>query len=156
MKQYPRLVFPDRFMPVHIDWLPKEFNEKVARVELTIYESRTYRPRPSYSLIRPEDLQSHSTIYQRLSSFSPRVKPPNPVNSSTISFDMYTPRKHFRKSQPGPPDYYLEIKRANDEFSFDEIYNTQQTNKLTAVVHNGDSSFFTFKSFNPLAALQSK
>jgi hypothetical protein len=69
---------------------------------------------------------------------------------------MYTPRKHFRKSQPGLPDYYLQIKNGNDQFQFEEIYNEQQTKTLTAIVHNGDLCFYSFKSFDPIAALQSK
>jgi hypothetical protein len=67
---------------------------------------------------------------------------------------MYTPRKHFRKSQPDLPDYYIQIKNGNDEFDFDEMYNQQQIKTLTAVVDNGDVSFYTFKSFDSIAALQ--
>jgi hypothetical protein len=69
---------------------------------------------------------------------------------------MYTPRKHFRKSQPGPPDYYLEIKNGHDKFNFDKIYHEQQRKSLTAIVHNGDICFYTLKSFDPLERLQSK
>lgn len=68
---------------------------------------------------------------------------------------MYTPRKHFRKTQPGSPDYQIQIKNGNDEFNFEEIYNEQQTKNLTAVIHNGDISFYSFKLFDPIEALQS-
>jgi hypothetical protein len=153
MTIYPRLVFPDRFSPVHIDWLPTEFNSKVSNVQLSIYENKIFSPRPSYSLLRSIDLQSHSTIYQRLSSFTSHSNP-SIQSSSNISFDMYTPRKHFRKSQPDLPDYYIQIKNGNDEFDFQEIYNQQQTKTLTAIVHNGDIGFYTFKSFDSIAALQ--
>jgi hypothetical protein len=143
---------------VHIDWLPSDFNSKVSNVQLSIYENNIFKPRPSYSLLRSIDLQSHRTIYQRLSSF---ISPSNQsIRSSSLSsnifFDMYTPRKNFRKSQPGLPDYYLQIKNGNDEFHFDEIYNEQQIKTLTAVVHNGDICFYSFKSFDPIAALQSE
>jgi hypothetical protein len=67
---------------------------------------------------------------------------------------MYTPRKHFRKSQPGLPDYYLRIKNGNDKFNFEEIYNEHQTKNLTAIVHNGDICFYSFKPFDPIEALQ--
>lgn len=66
---------------------------------------------------------------------------------------MYTPRKNFRKSQPGLPDFNIQIKNGIDEFNFDEIYNEQQTKCLTAVVHHGDVAFYTFKFFDPVAAL---
>ena len=69
---------------------------------------------------------------------------------------MYTPRKHFRKTHPGPSDYHIQIKNGNDEFNFNEIYNEQQTKSLTAVVHNGDICFYSFKPFDPIEALQLK
>ncbi len=142
---------------MHIDWLSSDFNSKVSNVQLSIYQNNNLSPRPSYSLLRSIDLQSHKTIYQRLSSFFSHSN--SSIQSSSLSnifFDMYTPRKHFRKSQPGLPDYYLEIKNGNDEFHFEEISNEQQTKTLTAVVHNGDICFYSFKSFDPIAALQLK
>ncbi|CAF0908261.1 unnamed protein product [Rotaria sordida] len=160
IKHYPRLLFPDTLSPVHIDWLPSDFNSKVSNVQLSIYQNNKLSIRPSYSLLRSIDLQSHRTIYQRLSSFfshsNQAIQPSSSSSSSSSSnifFDMYTPRKHFRKSQPGLPDYYIKIKNGNDEFNFEEIYNEQQTNTLTAVVHNGDPSFYLFKPFNPIETL---
>jgi hypothetical protein len=138
---------------VYIDWLPSETNSKVSSVQLSIYENKIFSPRPSYSLLRAIDLPSHSTIYQRLSSFISHSNP-SIQSLSNISFDMYTPRKHFRKTQPDLPDYYIQIKNGNDEFDFDDIYNQQSSKTLTAVVHNGDIGFYTFKSFDPVAALQ--
>jgi len=67
---------------------------------------------------------------------------------------MYTPRKHFRKTQPGSPDYYIEIKDGTDAFHFNDLYTEQQTKSLVAVVHQGDVCFYTFKSFDSTAALQ--
>lgn len=155
MKLYPRLVFPEKFSPISIDWLSSDFNSKVSKVQLSIYENQIFSPRPSYSLLRSVDLQSHNTIYQRLSSFtSPSI--PSIELSTNIFFDMYTPRKHFRKSQPDLPDYYLEIKNGNDEFDFNKIYDEQHTKTLTAIVNNGDICFYSFKTFDPIAALQSK
>ncbi|CAF0893203.1 unnamed protein product [Rotaria sp. Silwood1] len=156
---YPRLLFPDKLSPVHIDWLPLDFNSKVSNVELSIYQNNKLSPRPSYSLLRSTDLQSHRTIYQRLSSFfshSNHTIQPSSSSSSNIFFDMYTPRKNFRKSQPGPPNYYIQIKDGNEEFNFEEICNEQQTNTLTAVDHNGDLSFYLFKPFDPLETLLGK
>ncbi|CAF2825336.1 unnamed protein product [Rotaria sp. Silwood2] len=161
VKLYPRLLFPEKLSPVHIDWVPSDFNSKVSNVQLSIYQNNKLSPRPSYSLLRSTDLQSHTTIYQRLSSFfshseqpiQPPPPPPPPSSSSNIFFDMYTPTQHFRKSQPGSPDYTIQIKNGNDEFNFEEFYNEQQTNTLTAVVHNGDISFYLFKPFDPLETL---
>lgn len=144
--------FPDHFDPVHIDWLPDEINAKVSNVQLHIYENKIFSPRPSYALLRSNDLRSHSTIYQRLSTLTSHSNPSS--SSPNISFDMYTPRKNFRKTQPGLPDYHIQVKNGIDEFNFDEIYNEQQNKCLTAVVHHGDVSFYTFKFFDPVAAFQ--
>ncbi len=154
IKLYPRLIFPDTLLPVHIDWLPSDFDSKVSNVQLSIYQNNTLSPRPSYSLLRSIDLQSHTTIYQRLSSFSSRSNQ-SIQRASNIIFDMYTSRKHFRKTQPGLPDYHIQIKNGNDEFNFDEIYNEQQTKNLAAIVHNGDICFYSFKPFDIVEALQS-
>ncbi len=158
MTRYPRLTFPDQFFPIHIDWLPSEFNNKVSHVQLSIHQNQIYTPRPPYSLLRSNDLQSHSTIYQRLSAVSPRSTPslPSSSSSSKIFFDLYTPRKSFRKSEPGFPDYHLRIQNGDDAFHFDELYHDQQERRtLTAVVHQGDISFYSVQSFDPIVALQS-
>ncbi|CAF1381919.1 unnamed protein product [Adineta steineri] len=139
IKNYPRLIFPSKLSSIQIDWVPSDFNTKISNVQLTIYENNISIPRPSYSLIRSIDLQSHATIYQRLSSFSSQSDETIPPSvSSNIFFDMYTPRKSFRKTQPGPPDYYIKIQNGNDEFNFKEIYKELQEKTLTAVVHKGD------------------
>ena len=69
---------------------------------------------------------------------------------------MYLPTKRFRKSQPDSPDYHLQIKHGRDAFDFEQIYREQQPKLLTGIVHEGDISFYTFKSFDPTQALQSK
>ena len=154
-KIHPRLVFPDTLSPVSIDWLPSEYNSKVSQVQLSIYENKTLTSRPSYSLLRSVDLQSHSTIYQRLSSFAPRSSLPTSSLSSEIVYDMFTPRKNFRKTQSNTPDYYVKIKDGDSELKFDELYTQQKdAHILTAIVHNGDISFYTFKPFDAVAALR--
>lgn len=134
-----------------------DYQIKVSNVQLSIYQNNNFSPRPSYSLLRSNDLRSHKTIYERLSSFSShsnQLIQPSVSTPSNIFFDLYTPRKTFRKSQPGLPDYYVRIKDGNDEFNFEEMFNEKQMNTLTAVVNNGDVSFYSFKLFNPIAAFQ--
>ncbi|UJR21484.1 hypothetical protein I4U23_024568 [Adineta vaga] len=157
-KQYPRLVFPDKLSPVSIDWLPSEFNSKVSQVQLSIYENNLLTPRPSYSLLRSIDLPSHTTIYQRLSSFAPHLtSPTKSLSSSNIIFNMFSPQKLFRKHLINTPDYHIEIKDGNSEFNFEDLYASQEgTHMLTAIVHHGDISFYSFKPFDPIATLQSK
>lgn len=149
-----RLIFPEHFQPVHIDWLPANFNEKVAKVELSIHQNRHDRtPRPSFSLLRSNDLQSHSSIYHRLSTrlcFTPSEN----QSTSSIFYDVYKPSKHFRKTQPDPADFFLQIKDSQTPFRFDEIYDEQHEKTLTAIVHHGDVSFFSFQTFDPLERLQ--
>ncbi|CAF1312306.1 unnamed protein product [Adineta ricciae] len=150
-KIHPRLVFPDELSPVSIDWLPPEYNLKVSQVQLSIYENKTPTSRPSYSLLRSIDLLSHSTMYQRLSSFAPQSSLPTPSLPSEIVYDMFTPRKNFRKTQSTTPDYHVQIKDGDSELKFEELYTQQKEAQiLTAVVHNGDISFYTFKPFDPM------
>jgi hypothetical protein len=147
-QQLVRLRFPERFESVHIDWLPTEFNVKVSQVNLSIYEQKVSMPRPLSALVRQQDLLSHSTIYQRLSSFLPMKSSSVRSNPSPIVFDMYTSRKHFRRHSTQPVDFFLQIKQGNEPFDFNEIYDEHSERCLTAIVQHGDICFYSWKTFD--------
>jgi hypothetical protein len=88
---------------------------------------------------------------------TPRTRTPTQVTlSSNIVFDMSAARKPSRKTHASTPDYHIEIKDGDSTFNFEELYTAQQgTRVLTAIVHNGDISFYSFKPFDPVIALQS-
>ena len=69
---------------------------------------------------------------------------------------MYTPNKHFRKTDRNPADFHVQVKKGRDPFRFEDIYNEQHEKTLTAIVHQGDISFYSLKIFDPHEALLSK
>ena len=126
----------------------------MAQVNLPIYENRTHSFRPKSSLIRPIDLQSHSTIYQQLHSF---VRTSTSTESEDdIFFDVYAPEKNFRKAHRGPADFHFKVHNETDPFEIKKLCNEQSERTLTGIVHRGDISFFSFRIFDPFEALQMK
>ncbi|CAF1289281.1 unnamed protein product [Didymodactylos carnosus] len=154
-------------------WLPKQFYEKVMDVDIPICQYLKTKTQFDllYStndepLMRLSDCKTHQTICERLSSFihsdtlqaQAQSSLPRTPSLSSLTYDIYYPNKHFRKTLPGIPAYRLLVLDGNENDlsnQLDEImFYCSNVSVLVALVHNGDVCFYCFSSFDASKTLR--